>query len=57
MTAARVRVRDAEQELADANWLGRIPARRRLTRAQEELSRAEAALAPEAAKEDVGGLP
>ena len=57
VTAARVRVRDAEQELADANWLERIPARRRLTRAQEELSRAEAALTPEAAQGDVGGLP
>jgi membrane protein len=57
LTAARVRVREAERELADANWLGRIPARRRLARAQGELSRAEAALAPRAAQGDVGGLP
>jgi len=57
VTAARVRVRDAERGLADANWLERIPARRRLTRAQGELSDAEAALTPQAAQGDVGGLP
>ena len=34
VTAAHVRVREAEQELADANWFERIPARRRLTRAR-----------------------
>jgi membrane protein len=57
VTAARVRVREAEQELADANWFERVPARRRLARAQAEFSRAEAALGPQAAKSDVGGLP
>lgn len=57
VTAARVRVRDAEQELADANWIGRIPARRRLARAQEELAHAESAASPQAAQGGVGGLP
>ncbi|KRE26354.1 hypothetical protein ASG80_04055 [Agromyces sp. Soil535] len=57
ITAAHVRVRDAQQALADANWLERLPARRRLARAEDELARAEAAIAPAAAREDVGGLP
>ena len=57
MTAARVRVRDAQQALAESNWVERIPARRRLARAEAELSRAEAAVAPDAAQDDVGGLP
>jgi membrane protein len=52
-----VRVREAEQELADANWFERIPARRRFAKAQDELSRAEEALGPRTANGDVGGLP
>lgn len=57
VTAARVRVREAERELAGANWLGRVPARRRLARAEAELSRAEAAAGPRPPQGDVGGLP
>ena len=57
ITAAQVRVREAQQALADANWLQRLPARRRLMRAEDELARAEAAIAPATAQEDVGGLP
>ena len=57
VTAARVRVRDATSELAAANWLRRIPARRRLARAEEELARAEASVTPAPTGKDVGGLP
>jgi len=57
VTAARVRVREAEQALADANWLERMPARRRLARAEEELARAEAQARPPDTTVDVGGLP
>jgi membrane protein len=57
ITAAHVRVREAQQALADANWLQRLPARRRLMRAEDELANAEAAIAPATAQEDVGGLP
>ena len=57
VTAAHVRVREAQQALAEANWLQRLPARRRLMHAEDELARAEAAIAPATAQEDVGGLP
>jgi len=57
VTAARVRVREAEQALADANWLERMPARRRLARAEEELARAETEAASPPPSDDVGGLP
>jgi membrane protein len=57
VTAAHVRVREAQSELAAANWLERIPARRRLARAEEELARAEASVAPATTEDDVGGLP
>jgi len=57
LTAAQVRVREAQQALADANWLQRLPAHRRLMRAEDELARAEAAMEPATAQEDVGGLP
>jgi membrane protein len=57
LTAAHVRVREAQQALADANWLQRLPARRRLEHAEDELARAEAAIAPATAQDDVGGLP
>lgn len=56
VTAARVRVREAQQELARAGWLGRYQARRRLARAEAELTRAEASAASPT-KVDVGGLP
>ncbi|HEU0182249.1 MAG TPA: YhjD/YihY/BrkB family envelope integrity protein, partial [Agromyces mariniharenae] len=57
VTAARVRVREAEQALTDANWLERVPARRRLARAEEELARAETEAAAPGPTSDVGGLP
>lgn len=57
LTAARVRVREARQELAAANWLGRIPARRRVARAEHELARAEASVSRSTTANDVGGLP
>ncbi|MFE6256968.1 YhjD/YihY/BrkB family envelope integrity protein [Agromyces sp. NPDC057865] len=57
VTAARVRVREAEAALADASWYERIPARRRLSRAQADLAGAEAAIGPRPAKKTVGGLP
>lgn len=57
VTAARVQVRAAEEALAAANWIGRIPARRRLARAEADLARAEASVSPGPAQNDVGGLP
>ena len=56
VTAARVRVREAQQEVADAKWRARFPARRRLVRAEDELARAEAAVTDSPPK-DVAGLP
>ena len=56
VTAARVRVREAGDAVARANWLERLPARRRLERAQLELSELEAS-APVRVKKEVGGLP
>jgi membrane protein len=53
VTAARVRVREATSELATANWLERIPARRRLARAEDELARAEASLASATTEDEV----
>lgn len=57
VTAAGVRVREARQELAEANWFGRPLARRQLARAEAELVRAEASAAAARAEGDVGGLP
>jgi membrane protein len=57
VTAARVHVREAEQELDAANWIGRIPACRRLARAEADLVRVEAAMGQQAPQNDVGGLP
>ncbi|MFD4423087.1 YihY/virulence factor BrkB family protein [Agromyces sp. NPDC058484] len=57
VTAARVRVREAQQEVAAANWLERFVATRRLARAEEELEQAEAGLEPAPPRNDVGGLP
>ncbi len=57
VTAAEVRVRQARSELADAKWWERVPARRKLARAEAELERAEAAAMAPAAASDVGGLP
>ena len=56
-TAARVRVREAERALGAAKWYERVPARRRLSKAQEELAAAEAAAAPHRERNRVGGLP
>ena len=47
VTAARVRVREARMALGDANWIERIPARRRLLKAEQHLADLEAS-APEA---------
>ncbi|MFD6054732.1 YihY/virulence factor BrkB family protein [Agromyces sp. NPDC060279] len=41
VTAARVRVREAEHELGEAGWFARFPARRRLERARLELEEIE----------------
>jgi len=57
VTAARVRVREARDDLAAAGWIARIPARRRLAHAEEELMRAEASVGLPAGRSDVGGLP
>jgi membrane protein len=57
VTAAHVRVREAQRALAVSGRLGRIPARRRLARAEEELALLEASAPPAAAPNDVGGLP
>lgn len=57
VTAARVRVREARQELAETNWFGRPLARRHLARAEAELARAEASAAAARAEADAGGLP
>ncbi|MFE6963867.1 YihY/virulence factor BrkB family protein [Agromyces sp. NPDC057679] len=56
LTAARVRVREARNELAAANWFDRLPAKRRLARAEQELAELEADGGPRAANGD-GGLP
>ena len=57
LTAARVRVREARNDVAAAGWIARIPARRRLARAEDELVRAEASIGAAAARTEVGGLP
>lgn len=57
LTAARVRVREAQQEVDDASWYERVPARRRLAKAEQELARAEAEAAALTPPRNVGGLP
>lgn len=57
VTAARVRVREARRALADAGWLARYPARRRLARAEGELARVQASVGAARPEGDVGGLP
>ena len=57
LTAARVRAREARNDVAAAGWIARIPARRRLARAEDELVRAEASVGTAAARTEVGGLP
>jgi membrane protein len=57
LTAARVRAREARNDVAAAGWIARIPARRRLARAEDELARAEASVGAAAARTEVGGLP
>jgi membrane protein len=56
LTAARVRVREAQRHLAAAGWFARIPARRRLSQAEDELAALEAADGA-SAPGVVGGLP
>ncbi|UOE44444.1 YihY/virulence factor BrkB family protein [Agromyces larvae] len=64
ITAAEVRVREARDEFEATGWLGRIPARHRLERAEAELERVRASgtdgadgeEAP-AGRRDVRGLP
>ncbi|MFE5672389.1 YhjD/YihY/BrkB family envelope integrity protein [Agromyces sp. NPDC056523] len=46
VTAARVRVREASQELAAARWYERVVAERRLTKARRELAELEANAPP-----------
>ena len=57
VTAARVKVREARNDLAASGWLARIPARRRLAHAEDELMRAEASVGLPTGRSDVGGLP
>ncbi|GAA1777505.1 YihY/virulence factor BrkB family protein [Agromyces lapidis] len=58
LTAARVRVRDARSDLASANWFDRLPAKRRLTRAEQALADLEAQQRAERPRaKRVGGLP
>jgi membrane protein len=42
LTAARVRLRTAQQAAAEANWMGRWSANRAVRAAEEELQRVEA---------------
>jgi membrane protein len=57
LTAARVQVRDATAAVASANWITRIPARRGLARARQELAQLEASATVTTTRTDVGGLP
>ncbi len=60
VTAAPGRVREARAELEAASWWERVPARRRLARAEQELAAAEADAPPSSASGPagkVGGLP
>lgn len=58
LTAARVRVRDARDALAAANWFDRLPAKRRLARAEQDLADLEARQRDDApAAKHVGWLP
>lgn len=57
LTAARVQVREARDELAAANWFERLPAKRRLARAEQALADLEALDGGTPATKRVGGLP
>lgn len=58
LTAARVRVRDARDALAAASWYDRLPAKRRLARAEQDLADLEARQRDEApTAKHVGWLP
>lgn len=56
-TAARVRVRDARAEVAASNWFERLPARRRLAKAEQALAELESLDEGAPATRRVGGLP
>ncbi|WP_022888258.1 YihY/virulence factor BrkB family protein [Agromyces italicus] len=58
LTAAQVRVREARGELASSNWFERLPAKRRLARAEQSLADLEAQQRAERPRaKRVGGLP
>ncbi|MDQ0895354.1 hypothetical protein [Agromyces ramosus] len=57
VSAAQVRVREAQDDLGASNWMMRLPARRRLALAEQELAFLEASVAAATARTDVGGLP
>ncbi|MFF2493137.1 YihY/virulence factor BrkB family protein [Agromyces sp. NPDC058064] len=58
LTAARVRVRDARDALAATRWFDRLPAKRRLARAEQDLADLEARQRDERpTAEHVGWLP
>ncbi|MGH3705017.1 MAG: YihY/virulence factor BrkB family protein [Agromyces sp.] len=57
VTAAQVRVREARTSLEAANWIERIPARRRLLKAEQQLADLEASGHPSERRSEVGGLP
>ena len=57
VTAAGVRVRESTAALAEANWIGRFAAKRRLDRAESELAELEASAPGESSRKHVGGLP
>ena len=57
VTAARVELREARNDLAASGWIARIPARRRLAHAEDELMKAEASAGLPTGRSDVGGLP
>ncbi|WP_157372836.1 YihY/virulence factor BrkB family protein [Agromyces sp. Root81] len=53
VTAAQVRVREARKDLGAANWFERIPARRRLAKAEQRLADLEATAPPAGRRVDV----
>lgn len=57
VTAAQVRVREARTSLEAANWIERIPARRRLLKAEQQLADLEASGPRAGRRSEVGGLP
>lgn len=57
LTAARVRVREARNETASANWFEQFGAKRRLARAEQDLADLEAMDDGSPTTKHVGGLP